>query len=78
MVRNGYALPTQLLLILGFSLVTYLVAEVPIISYIVRPEGTAARVETFSTWLGTHKIQAVAALAAVIGLVFIVKGLTAL
>ena len=50
----------------------------PIISYTVRPEATAARVETFSTWLGTHKIQAVAALAAVIGLVFIVKGLTAL
>ena len=78
MVRNGYALPTQLLLILGFSLVTYLVAEVPIISYIVRPEGTATRIETFSTWLGAHKIQAVAIVAAVIGLVFIVKGLTAL
>ena len=77
MVRNGYALPTQLLLILGFSLITYLVVEMPIISYTVRPEATAARVETFSTWLGTHKIQAVAVVAAVIGLVLIVKGLTA-
>ena len=77
MVRNGYALPTQLLLILGFSLITYLVVEMPIISYTVRPEATAARVETFSTWLETHKIQAVAVVAAVIGLVLIVKGLTA-
>jgi hypothetical protein len=78
MVRNGYRLPTQLLLILGFSLVTYIVVELPIISYAVRPEGTAARVESFSTWLETNKIQAAAAVAAVIGLVLIVKGLTAL
>ena len=78
MVRNGYALPTQLLLILGFCLITYLVAEIPLISYIARPEGTATRVAAFSTWLGTHKIQAVAALAAVIGLVLVVKGLTSL
>ena len=41
-------------------------------------EGTASRVDAFSTWLGTHKIQAVAALAAIVGLVLIVKGLTAL
>ena len=78
MVRNDYRLPTQLLLILGFSLVTYLVVELPVISYAVRPDATAARVEAFSTWLGTHKIQAAAATAAVVGVLLIVKGLTAL
>lgn len=78
MVRNGYSLPVQLILILAFSLVTYLVVEVPIISYVVSPDATASRVNQFSRWLGTHKIQAVAALAAVVGLVLIVKGLTAL
>ncbi|MBV9920167.1 MAG: GAP family protein [Pseudonocardia sp.] len=56
MVRNGYTLPTQLLLILLFSLITYLVVEVPIISYAVKPETTTARVEAFSAWLGAHKI----------------------
>jgi len=78
MVRDGYRLPTQLLLILGFSLVTYVVVEVPIISYTARPEGTATRVEAFSAWLQTNKIQAAAAVAAVVGLGLIVKGLTAL
>lgn len=78
MVRNGYGLPMQLLLILGFSLVTYLVVEVPIISYAVRPEATASGVERFSTWLGTNKIQAVVAAAAVVGIVLIIKGLTGL
>lgn len=78
MVRNGYWLPVQLLLILGFSLVTYIVVEVPIISYAVRPEATTSGVERFSTWLGTNKIQAVAALAAIVGIVLIIKGLTSL
>ena len=76
MVRNGYGLPTQLLLILVFCLITYLVVEIPVVSYAVSPDGTATRVQGFSTWLGTHKIQAVAAVAAVVGVIFIVKGLT--
>ena len=77
-VRNGYGLLTQLLLILIFGLITYLVVEVPIVSYLIAPEGTASRVASFSTWLGTHKIQAVAALAAVVGVVLVIKGLTSL
>jgi hypothetical protein len=76
-VRHGYSLPTQLLIILGFNLVTYIVVEVPIISYAVRPEATAARVQAFADWLSTHKIQAGASLAAVVGVVFVAKGLTA-
>jgi hypothetical protein len=76
MVRNDYRLPTQLLLIVAFSAITYIVVEIPVISYLFWPEGTAARVEAFSVWLGTHKIQAVAAVAAVIGIALIAKGLT--
>jgi len=78
MVRNNYSLPVQLLLILGFSLVTYIVVELPIISYAVRPDATAAQVDAFSTWLGENKIQAAAAAAAVVGVILIIKGLTAL
>ena len=77
MVRDGYRLPIQLLLILVFSLITYVVVEIPLISYAVSPELTATRVEAFSAWLGTHKIQAAAAVAAVVGIVLITKGLTA-
>ena len=78
MVRNRYGLITQLLLILVFGLITYLVVEVPIISYAIAPEETATRVEAFSTWLGMHKIQAVAAVVAAIGAILIIKGLTSL
>jgi Sap, sulfolipid-1-addressing protein len=78
MVRDGYSLPIQVILVVVFSLITYLVIEIPIVSYAVRPESTSASVESFSTWLGTHKIQAVAAVVAVVGLALIVKGVTAL
>ena len=76
MVQNGYALPVQLALIAAFSLVTYLVVEVPVLGYTFRPDATAVRVAPFSAWLGSNKIQVVAALAAVVGLVLIAKGLT--
>jgi hypothetical protein len=78
MVRHGYSLPAQLLLILGFSLVTYVVVEVPIVMYAIWPDATSTRVQSFSAWLGTHKIEAAAVVAAVVGLILIVKGLTAL
>ena len=78
MVRNGYGLLTQLLLIVVFALITYLVVEIPVISYALSPDATTTRVQAFSVWLGTHKIQAVAAVAAIIGVVLIIKGLTSL
>jgi hypothetical protein len=77
MVTNGYRLPTQLLLIVAFSLITYIVVEVPIVSYALSPDATEARVEGFSNWLSAHKIQAVAALVAVVGVVLVVKGISA-
>ena len=78
MVRNGYGLLVQSVLVVAFSLVTYLVVEVPIVSYAVWPDATASKVTAFSEWLGSHKIQAAAAVAAVVGLVLIGKGIAAL
>jgi hypothetical protein len=77
MVTHGYHLLTQLVLIVVFSLITYIVVEVPIVSYALWPEATEARVEGFSNWLSAHKIQAVAALVAVVGVVLIIKGISA-
>jgi hypothetical protein len=78
MVKNGYGLLAQSLLIVAFSLVTYIVVEVPVVSYAIWPDATSAKVTAFSEWLGTHKIQAAAAAAAVVGLVLIGKGIAAL
>jgi hypothetical protein len=78
MVRDGYSLPVQLALVVGFSLVTYIVVEVPVLLFSVRPDATAARVASFAAWMDANKIQVAAALAAVVGLALIVKGLTSL
>jgi hypothetical protein len=78
MVRHGYSLPVQLLLVVAFALVTYIVAELPIVSYAIWPDATAGKVAQFSAWLDTHKIQAAAIVAAIVGVVLIVKGITAL
>jgi hypothetical protein len=64
MVTHGYRLPTQLRLIVLISLITYLVVAIPILSYTLRPDGTAVQVHGFSTWIREHKIQAVAAVVA--------------
>jgi hypothetical protein len=78
MVRDGYSLPVQLVLVVAFSLVTYVVVEVPVVMYAVWPDATAARVAGFAAWLGANKIQAIAVVAAVVGLVLIGKGVTSL
>jgi hypothetical protein len=65
MVRDGYSLPVQLALVVGFSLLTYIVVDVPVLSYMVRPDATATRVAALSAWLDANKIRAAAALAAV-------------
>jgi Sap, sulfolipid-1-addressing protein len=77
-VRNGYSLPLQLLLTIVFTLITYIVVEVPVLSYTIRPDATAARVATFSEWLDSNKIQVAAGIAAIVGVVLIIKGLTSL
>jgi hypothetical protein len=75
MVRQDYPFVLQLALLVVVSLVTYIVVEIPVVSYALRPETTAARVTAFAAWLDANKIQAAAALAAVIGVILVIKGL---
>ena len=74
MVRQDYSFPLQLVLLVVVSLITYVVVEIPVLAYALRPATTAARVAAFAAWLDANKIQAAAALAAVIGVALIVKG----
>jgi hypothetical protein len=75
MVRQDYSFLLQLVLLVVVSLITYVVVEIPVLAYALRPATTAARVTAFAAWLDANKIQAAAALAAVIGVALIVKGL---
>jgi len=60
---------------------TYLILGVialPIASYAVNPEGTAALVDRFAAWMKANKIAVIGAVIAVVGVVLIVRGLSRL
>jgi hypothetical protein len=77
-VRGGYSLLTSILLVVAFIGVKFLLIEIPILSYAIEPDGTAARVERFSAWMRRHRIEVIAALVGIVGLILIGRGLSRL
>jgi hypothetical protein len=65
-------------LIAVFTLAKFLLIERPIVSYLVEPAGTAARVDRFSTWMRANKIAVISAVVAVFGLVLLGQGISRL
>jgi Sap, sulfolipid-1-addressing protein len=74
--RHGYAVVPTGLLIVAFVLIKLLLIEIPILSYAVMPERTASWVARFFDWMQVHKIDVIAAVVGVIGVILIAKGLT--
>ena len=58
--------------------IVLLMAEVPIITYIVAPESTAARLAAANAWLARHGQSVLVLVAAAVGCYFVVKGLAGL
>lgn len=58
--------------------IVLLMAEVPIVTYIAAPAGTAARLDAANAWLARHGQAIIVLAAAVIGCYFVVKGLVGL
>jgi len=75
--RRGAAI-ASIAMIIGFNLIKFVLTEIPIASYAVDPNGTAARVDRFSAWPKTHQMRLIAAVVGVIGLGLIARGLTRL
>ena len=77
-VHEGYSFPVQVALIGLVTVITYVVVEIPLVTYAVRPEATTARVAALSEWMDANKIQVVAGSAALVGVSLIVKGVLSL
>jgi hypothetical protein len=77
-VRAGYALVPSIVIIVVFNLIKLSLIELPILSYVVDPGGTASRVERFSSWMKANQIKVIAAVIAIIGLLLIVRGVSRL
>jgi hypothetical protein len=78
LARGGYGALVAVVVMVGFALVKFVLIEIPIAGYAIDPDGTADRVSRFSSWMQANKLAAGAAIVAVVGIVLIGRGISAL
>ena len=78
LTRGGYQVIASMVMIVAFNLLKFLLIEIPIISFAIDPDGTAARVDRFSGWMKAHQIRLIAVVVAVIGVALIIRGISRL
>jgi MFS family permease len=64
----------QLLAVVVFNLIMFILAELPLLGYSFAPEETQDRVERLNAWLGRHARQIVIVVATTIGLYLVARG----
>jgi hypothetical protein len=64
-------------LILLFNVIMFALLEVPLVGYLVRPEGTAQRVEKLSIWLNANGLRVMGWLVGAVGVSLVVQGISA-
>ena len=74
---GDYSTAEQLSLIVLFNAIMFLLVEVPLIGYLVRPESTAERVGSFATWLNASGLRVMGWLVGAVGVGLIVQDLAA-
>jgi len=78
LARGSYELAAAAGAMVVFALIKFILIEVPIAGYAIDRDGTAARVDRFSSWMHTNKFAAVAAIAGVFGIALIGRGISGL
>jgi Sap, sulfolipid-1-addressing protein len=69
---------SALLQLLVFNVVMFALVEIPIVAYVVNPQGAAGLVERASKWGHEHSRELAIALATIVGAWLIAKGIIAL
>lgn len=78
MARGRYTAVEVGVMIVVFTLIKFLLIEVPIVGYAISPTRTSIRVGRFSAWMQANKLGVIAAVVGLIGLVLIVRGIVGL
>ena len=68
----------DVVMVLGFNLVMFVLIEVPLVGYLVRPAKTAALVHAMSGWLHRNGVRIATAMVGLVGVFGVAKGLTGL
>jgi Sap, sulfolipid-1-addressing protein len=66
---------TQVLEIVGFNLIMFVLAEIPLVSYTLSPERTREVVNAINDWLGGHSRHIAMALCVLVGTLLLVRGI---
>ena len=74
---DAAAVPTALLVI-AFCLIQQLLLEVPLVGYMLRPQGTQRAVDDFRAWLGRNGRTAGVWVAVVLGVLLVIRGIVGL
>jgi hypothetical protein len=78
-IANGdYSTVERLALILLFNVIMFLLLEVPLVGYLVRPEVTAKRVAATSAWLNANGLRITGWLVGLFGASLLGQGIAAL
>jgi len=65
-------------LIVMFNAIMFLLLEVPLVGYLIRPDTTADRVSALSRWLNENGLRVMGALVGIVGASLLVQGVAAL
>ncbi len=76
--RGGYTAAQQAALILLFNAIMFLLLEIPLLGYVVRPEATAKWVAVMSRWLNANGLRITGWLVGLAGAGLLVDGIAGL
>jgi hypothetical protein len=76
LARGDYRTLVLVVALVAFTLLKLLLIELPLLSYTLQPEATAARVDRFAAWMSAYKIEVIAGVVAVVGAVLIGRGIS--
>jgi hypothetical protein len=76
--RGHYGPVEQVLLIVLFNAIMFLLLEIPLVGYLVSPETTTERVQAMSQWLNANGLRVTGWLVGLFGASLVVQGVVAL
>jgi hypothetical protein len=74
---GSYSRAAELGLIVLFNVIMFVLIEVPLVGYVVRPERTAEQVAELAVWLNRNGLRVMGGLVALVGVSLVVQGVAA-
>ena len=77
-LASGASAGTQVVAVVGYHVVALAFAEIPLLTYLVKPDRTQAVIMQVHDWVQPRRRQLIAAIIAVVGILLVVNGIGSL